>query len=93
MHTSLKPCQNINDLGPAPDFACLKLLKSAWRKKADLLKLALPKDVPQKAASLSKLTPEKEALAMVQLTRARVSWTWAPGREEMSRLPEMRTPS
>jgi hypothetical protein len=45
-----EPCQNINDLGPAPDFGILKqtLLKSAWPENADWLKLALPKDVPRR---------------------------------------------
>jgi hypothetical protein len=61
------------------------LLKSAWRKKADLLKLALPKYVPQKAASWSKVTPEKEALGMVQLIGAKDSWTRDWGKVERSR--------
>jgi len=61
------------------------LLKSTWPEKADFSKLALPKAVPQKRASRAKVTPEKEALGMVQLTRAKGSWTWAWGREERSR--------
>ncbi|NLH20711.1 MAG: hypothetical protein GX463_00825 [Methanothrix sp.] len=50
-----------------------------------MVKAGITKGCAQKAASWAKLTPENEALGMVQLTGAKDSWTRAWGKAERSR--------